>query len=339
MKDLYFERNYGRLYEAIENGRCEVFNFDHPLGHIHHQFIRREIPIPIAGRPYFDIVTPYGYGGPIIKNCKEGQRRQLVKAFEKAFQQYCTEKGIVSEFIRFHPISGNALDFQDCYEVSYLRETVGTTLAAYDDPIQREFSKTTKKNIRKALEAGVIYEIIENPKNLREFKDIYHETMKRNNADAYYYFEDDYFTECLKYFADCIVLTKAIHKQQVIGMGLNFTYENRIHTHLSGTLSESHHLYPAYILQYALAVWGKQKGYELIHDGGGRTNDPNDSLLMFKKQFGKNTRFDFYVGKKIWNLAVYKKLCKLKGVETATDYFPAYRCKQHVKASRVKRRI
>src|SRR5690606_17249103 len=163
----------------------------------------------------------------------------------------------------------------------------------------------------------------------------YHETMKRNNADAYYYFEEDYFTECLKYFADRIVLTKAIYDGQVIGMGLNFTYEDRIHTHLSGTLSDYNHAYPAYVLQYALTVWGKANGYRLIHDGGGRTNDPNDNLLMFKRQFGKNTRFDFYIGKKIWNKPVYKELCELNAADAATDYFPAYRCKKHLEASRV----
>ncbi|MDE4085980.1 GNAT family N-acetyltransferase [Planococcus maritimus] len=335
MKDLYFEKNYGRLYEVIENGQCKVFEFDHPLGHVRHQFIRREIPIPATGGPYFDIVTPYGYGGPVIKKCAEDRKAELVEMFEQAFGEYCAEHGIVSEFVRFHPVLGNALDFEDCYEVQYLRETVGTSLAAYEDPVQSEFSKSTRKNIRKALEAGVVYEIIESPKSLGEFKEIYHETMSRNNADAYYYFEEEYFTECLKYFADRIVLTKAIFEGQVIGMGLNFTYDDRIHTHLSGTLSDYSHAYPAYVLQYALTVWGKANGYRLIHDGGGRTNDPNDNLLMFKRQFGKNTRFDFYIGKKIWNKPAYQKLCELNAADAATEYFPAYRCKKHLEASRV----
>jgi len=335
VSDLYFEKNYGRLYEMIENGRCEVFEFDHPVGRVRHQFIRREIPIPAIGGPYFDIVTPYGYGGPVIKSCEENGKGRLIEAFEQAFAAYCSDHNIISEFVRFHPVLGNALDFETCYEVRYLRETVGTDLAAFEDPVQCEFSKSTRKNIRKALEAGVTYEIIENPQSLGEFKDIYHETMNRNNADAYYYFEENYFTECLNYFADRIVLTKAIFEGEVIGMGLNFTYKDRIHTHLSGTLSDYNHAYPAYVLQYALTVWGKANGYRLIHDGGGRTNDPNDNLLMFKRQFGKNTRFDFYIGKKIWNKPVYQKLCNLNAAGAATDYFPAYRCKKHLEASRV----
>lgn len=257
-----------------------------------------------------------------------------MRAFELAFGEYCTERGIISEFVRFHPVLGNAQDFQACYDVHYLRETVGTNLEAFDDPVQREFSKSTRKNIRKALEAGVVYEVIESPTSLGEFKDIYHETMSRNNADAYYYFEDDYFTKCLEYFSDHIVLTKAIHDGQVIGMGLSFTYEGCIHTHLSGTSSDFHHLYPAYVLQYALTVWGKANGYRLIHDGGGRTNDPDDKLLMFKRQFGKNTRFSFYIGKKVWNTTVYKQLCKAIGADMDTDYFPAYRCRKHLEASR-----
>ena len=335
MKDLFFEKNYGRLYEGIENGKCEVFDFEHASGWVRHQFIRREVPIAVTGGPYFDIVTPYGYGGPVIMHCAEGRKTELVAAFESAFAEYCEEHHIVSEFVRFHPVLGNAQDFKSCYSVHYMRETVGTNLEAFDDPVQREFSKSTRKNIRKALEAGVDFEVIKSPNNLGEFKKIYHETMNRNNADAYYYFEDDYFTECLEFFGDNIVLTKARYDGEVIGMGLSFTYEDRIHTHLSGTSSEFNHLYPAYVLQYALTVWGKTNGYCLIHDGGGRTNDPEDKLLMFKRQFGKNTRFAFHIGRKVWNPRVYERLCSINGADEETDYFPAYRCKKHLEASRV----
>lgn len=335
MKDLFFERNYGRLYEVIENGRCKVFEFEHPLGAVRHQFIQREIPIPVAGGPYFDIVTPYGYGGPVIQSHRHGRKAELVEAFEEAFGEYCAEHRIVSEFVRFHPVLGNAQDFGECYEVRYMRETVGTNLEAFDDPVQKEFSKSTRKNIRKAFEAGVEYQVIENPDSLGEFKAIYHETMQRNNADAFYYFGDGYFTECLDYFRDRIVLTKALYEGQVIGMGLSFTYEDRIHTHLSGTLGDFNYLSPAYVLQYALTVWGKANGYRLIHDGGGRTNDPDDKLLMFKRQFGKNTRFSFHIGRKVWNAPVYGQLCESHGVNPETEYFPAYRCKKNLAASRV----
>ncbi|MDN3425736.1 hypothetical protein QL992_15960 [Microbacterium sp. APC 3898] len=50
MEDIYFEKDYARLYEKIEKGKCEEFIFDHPLGTVSHLFIKREIPIELEGR-------------------------------------------------------------------------------------------------------------------------------------------------------------------------------------------------------------------------------------------------------------------------------------------------
>ena len=45
MIDIYFDENYGKLYEEIENGKSEVFEYKTNYGHIRHMFIKREIPI------------------------------------------------------------------------------------------------------------------------------------------------------------------------------------------------------------------------------------------------------------------------------------------------------
>ncbi|PSL40799.1 acetyltransferase (GNAT) family protein [Planomicrobium soli] len=327
MKDIYFDKNYGVLYEEVENGKSELYKFEHPLGEVHHLFIKREIPIHIGEETFYDLVTPYGYGGPIVVNSKEGEKSQLIQAFEEEFQAYCKQNKIVSEFIRFHPILNNAQDFQEYYEIESIRKTVGTNLKEYDDPVQQEFSKTARKNVRKALQAGVEFQITVNPKELKNFKEIYYSTMQRNNAASYYFFDDNYFDKCTELFGDRILLTEVTYQAKVIGIGFNFLYNNILHTNLSGTLEEYHHLSPAYVLQYAITVWGKENGIDLIHDGGGRTNSEDDSLFMFKKQFGKNTRFQFCVGRKIWDEEIYKKLCQAAGVDRdlELDFFPAYR--------------
>lgn len=336
MVDIFFEEKYGKLYEKTEKGACEVFEFKHPLGTVQHLFIKREVPVQFYSEKYYDIVTPYGYGGPLITGCKDKDKKQLAAEFMDAFQVYCEEQRIVSEFIRFHPILKNASDFEEFYDVVYLRDTVGTNLADFDDPIQKEFSKTTRRNIRRALEAGVEYKVTVNPDSLKEFKDIYYSTMRRNKADTYYYFDEDYFNDCLNHFRDNMVLVEVIFQGQVIGMGLSFTYENIIHSHLSGTLEEFHHLYPAYILQYALAIWGKENGFSLIHDGGGRTNSLDDKLYLFKKQFGKNTKFEFHIGRKVRLRHIYDQLCEAIGVsEEGEEFFPAYRSKAVQKLEKV----
>lgn len=334
MKDIFFEQDYGKLYEKIERGSCEVFEFEHTIGSVYHQFIKKEIPIQLEGGPYFDLVTPYGYGGPLITRVAEGKKEELSKLFQEAFQCYCQENRIVSEFVRFHPVLLNALDFNSCYEIVHRRNTTGTNLETFEDPVQNEFSKSCRRNIRKALKDGVSFSLTINPPDLTEFKSLYYTTMDRNQAANIYYFDDEYFNDCLRRFGENILLTEVTYDNKVIGMGLNFFYNDLIHTHLSGTLADYHHLSPAYVLQYALAIWGKDNGMSLIHDGGGRTHDPEDSLFLFKKQFGKTTEFEYYVGFKIWNEPIYQALCEKTQANRTGETFPAYRQKTLAKVSR-----
>jgi predicted N-acyltransferase len=325
MLDIYFEEKYGKLYEKMENGTCEVFEYHSSFGSIRHMFIKRKIPILLDGKAYFDLITPYGYGGPLILECEQGKEASLVREFENSFSQYCEQNGVVSEFIRFHPIIGNAAFFGHMYDVSFARYTVGTDLFTYRDPIMEEVSKSTRKNIRRALRDGVGYRIIEKPKDLTIFKEIYYSTMDRNDAADFYYFDDDYFRKCLDYFSDNIILTEAVYQDKVIASSFGFFYNKYLHIHLSGTLTEYLYLSPAYILKYASIQWALENNIHIIHYGGGRSNSEDDPLYTFKRGFGKNTTFKFYTGRRIWNTEIYNELCRIKHVPTNTEFFPAYR--------------
>ena len=288
-------------------------------------FIKRKIPINIGDNPYYDLITPYEYGGPVIVACREEAKEELVKEFEVAFGDYCRENRIVSEFVRFHPLVENARDFQECYQVVHSRNTVGTNLKTYKDPFMEEFSKSARRSIRRALRAGVGFRVVEEPSDLGDFKKIYYSTMDRNKAPDFYYFGDDYFENCLQYFTENIVLVEATYQGKTIASGLYFAYQDSIHAHLSGTLADYLYLSPAYVLRYAITMWGKERGYALIHRGGGITKSKDDSLYRFKKRFGKNTGFQFHIGKRVWDKEIYRRLCLAKGVGEDRGFFPAYR--------------
>ena len=325
MTDIYFEENYGKLYEEAENGKACVWNYGGPEGKVCHQFILREIPISASDGPWFDIITPYGYGGPIIKELADGcEKGALIKVFEEEFSKYCRKEKVVSEFIRFHPIIENVKDFSEMYSAECIRHTLGTNLNV-EDPIAEEFSKGCRKNIRRAIAKGITWKVTKSPKDINVFKNIYYSTMDRNHAGEYYYFNDQYFEKCQRFFQGNLVLVEAIFEDVTIAAGLYFIYGSTIHIHLSGTLTEYLYLSPAYILRYAITLWGKENGYRLIHHGGGRTNAVDDNLFVFKKQFAANTEFPFYIGRKIWNQEIYDKLCAMKGVEKTSSFFPAYR--------------
>lgn len=324
-RDIYFEEAYGKLYEEVEKGKLKIFQFKCEWGVVRHLFIQRKIPISLGEETLYDIITPYGYGGPIVECETKEAGQKLIQCFEENFYTYCVKENIVCEFIRFHPLISNEKYFKQIYDVQAIRKTLGTHLAKYEDPVQEEFSKSCRKSIRQALRKGVTYEIIKKPDDLKVFMKIYYNTMERNGALDYYYFNEQYFENCIKYFKENIVLIKAIYEGKVIAAGVYFTYGKVIHVHLSGTLKEYLHLSPAYILRYAITKWGKENGYKLIHHGGGRSNSEEDALYRFKKQFAKHTSFDFYVGRKIWLPELYQRLCEAVQTDTQSDFFPAYR--------------
>lgn len=323
--DIYFQKEYGIINQYIEKGIAQEFVLNSQYGIIRNMFIKRTIPEQINGKTYFDIISPYGYGGPYIAECKEGCKKQLLDEYSDKFSQYCIDNDIVSEFIRFHPIMNNALDFKEIYSAQCIRKTVGTNLKDYDDPVKEEFSKSCKKNIKRAINAGVTWKVTENPKDLDIFIDIYYSTMKRNTAGNFYYFPKEYFDLFQQKLGKHILLVEAIYKGKTIAAGFYLAYKKIIHAHLSGTLEEYMSLSPAYVIKYATATWGKEHGYDLIHYGGGKTDDINDSLFQYKLKFTRNTFFDFFIGKKIWNVDVYRKLCKESNADENSTFFPAYR--------------
>lgn len=324
MKDIYLEEDYCKINTQIDKGIASHYEYDGVEGNITYNFIKRRIYQEFdAYNDYYDITSPYGYGGPVINKCNN--YNLLIEKFYNDFANYCNDNNIISEFVRFHPLINNHLDFNFLYDINFSRKTVGTNLSDFENPFQEEFSKSCKKKIRKLLKEGLNYKVIERPEELTKFTEFYYSTMDRNKADNFYYFSQSYFDEFLKYYKDNIILVETNFEETTIAMGFYFIYEDYIHIHLSGTLSEYLYKSPAYILRYGVTMWGKENGYKMIHHGGGRTSDLEDGLYKFKKQFGKNTSFNFYLGKKIWNKDIYLKLCDFYDVDSQSEFFPAYR--------------
>ncbi len=171
---------------------------------------------------------------------------------------------------------------------------------------------------------GLSYEIEEYPEDLEDFAKIYYQTMDRNQADSRYYFDLEYFKAFVETMPESILKCKVMLDNNVIAMGFYLRSHDVLHTHLSGTLTDYIHLSPAYILRYALVEWGKANGYKLIHSGGGMTGSTDDSLYRFKKKFGINTEFLFFIGRKIWNESVYRELVSATKTQKST-FFPQYR--------------
>ncbi|GAB3064058.1 GNAT family N-acetyltransferase [Salinicoccus sesuvii] len=323
-QDIYFTKAYAEVNALIEAGEAIFIELDNQYGHITHSAIKREIANEIDGVKYYDLITPYGYGGPIIHRCIDEAR--LIESYEVALHEYCEANRIVSEFVRFHPLFQNQEAFKDIYDVKYLRQTVGTDLRRFDNTFQSEFSTTARRRIRNLIkEEKYSCVLAKGFDDIEDFISIYKETMDRRHATDFYYFNRNYFYELKRRFRSQLVTTTVYYQGEIIAMGLYFLSGKVVHDHLNGTKAEYLHLSPAYLLKYTMMNWASKNGFDVIHYGGGVSNAQDDSVLKFKKSFAKNTDFEFHIGSRIWNQSVYEVLCRNRDIDSTSGFFPAYR--------------
>ncbi|MFC3420002.1 GNAT family N-acetyltransferase [Salinicoccus hispanicus] len=323
-RDIYFTKEYAEVNELIEHGEAISIEIQCEYGHITHTAIKREIDTGIDGEKYYDLITPYGYGGPVVHEYVN--LKKLIEVFEETLMDYCDKHSIVSEFVRFHPLFQNQESFRSVYDVKYMRKTVGTDLISSTDIFQSEFCATARRRVRKLVKDEKFSCILARGfHDIEDFIAIYNDTMDRHHATDFYYFDRAYFEGLKRKFGNRLVTTSVYFEGQIIAMGLYFISEDIIHDHLNGTLAEHLHHSPAYLLKYTMMNWAKANDFSLVHYGGGVSNAEDDSVLKFKKRFSNHTEFEFHIGMKIWNRTAYDALCRQKGIDKKTDYFPAYR--------------
>ena len=324
--DIYFEPEYGKLNEQIEGGVAETFRFACEYGTVQSVFIKREVPYLIDGVQYYDAITPYGYGGPVVIECVD--REKLVEAYGKAYRRYCVEQKIVDEFVRFHPLAGNDLDFGEAYDTTYNRHTIAVDLTD-DNYSAVQFTPDCRNMIRKAEKKGVRLEIDTECRCMDDFIRMYYATMDKNNASKYYYFSREYFDGLKSIDCHKLILINGFVEDKIISSAMFMCSDEYMHYHLAATEPE-YYAYSANNIILAKAIeYGREMGLKWLHLGGGLSSDEKDRLFKFKRNFGRteNNLKDFYIGKAVFMPEVYEKLCKIakeNGIKN-DGFFPAYR--------------
>lgn len=321
-KDMCLSKEYIQLYEEKENGEAETFHFVSAYGEIEHTYIKRKIPVKIAGETYYDITSAYGYGGPIIKHVNDPEK--LFQAYNTAFTKKCLSNKIVSAFYRFHILENKlAMTYFDG-EVEYIRPIVARDLTV---PINKNMHKSVRNSVKHARKKGLSVRFDTSEEALTEFLNVYNSTMQRNGATEYYYFEPSFFHDLRKSLKGHFVFSQAVLDGQVISTFITLLGSKHAFGFLGGTLSDYLSYNASTFLEFETIQWLKDKGLHYYILGGGL--DGEDNLFRFKKKFDKEGVYPFYVGKKIYNNDIYNQLVERMGHDkdslSEETYFPIYR--------------
>lgn len=312
MQDVYYKSNYYELFEKLDNSEAKCFVFEASDNLAIYPFLVRSVNDLgfDLDQKYFDIEGAYAYNG-VVSNSFDNN---FIDQFYETFYKFCLDENIIAEFTRFNPLLDNHIFSESHLDVLLDRDTVSLNLTnSYDYIWTNEYSSKNRNVIRKARKKGHTSQIIHNPddKQLERFIDIYRYSMKKAEADDFYFFDKSFFYNSFDILANNSLLINILNEESEVICSSIFLYSNNyFHYHLSGRNEFADNTVNNFLLdeavQYAI---NQKKNY--FHLGGGRTNDPKDSLLKFKSSFSKSKRLSFYIGKKVHNEKVYKDVVSI----------------------------
>ena len=320
--DVYWLNGYVKAFQIHGDGEPLLFLYDDGSTRGINVVMKRDVSDDVHFRgkiekgKYFDFASPYGYGGWIIEG---GDKKSLFEAYEKLLRKY----GIISEFVRFHPMIKNHETCEDFYEVTRLGEVVHIDLSS-TEIIWNNITSKNRNMIRKAVKNGVEIYNGRFPEIYEKFRVIYNGTMDKDEADDYYYFGEDFYRSVLEDLPQNAQVFWAEKDGLVIAASIMLTGNGYMNYHLSGSLREFYPLAPTNLLLYKAALWGHANGCRTLYLGGG-VGSGEDNLFKFKRSFYKGDLNHFYIGKKVFDQEKYEELIGLRENIKTPAFFPGYR--------------
>lgn len=269
---------------------------------------------------YRDLTSPYGYGGWLV----EGDGTDGLFA---TYERWCRRSGVVSEFVRFHPMVANQAACGGFYDVVPMGQVVHMDLSSPAD-IWSNMTGKNRNMVRKARKAGVRVYNGRFPEAYRAFKAIYDSTMERDGADPYYYFGEGFYASVLEDLPCNAQVFWAEIEGKTIAASIMLACNGMMDYHLSGSLREYSSLAATNLILYEAALWGCENGCRTLYLGGG-VGSGEDSLFRFKRSFYKGDLKRFLIGRRVFLQEEYDELVEARERcgEPIPDggFFPRYR--------------
>lgn len=263
IKDIYYSCEYLVSALRLDPGQAALFYFvdDGGEGEVAYPFIKRELKE--EGILFYDVTTPFGYGGPVFKIKGDGYK--LAENFLAGFSKYCHAEKIVAEFIRFHPLMRNADFFKDELDLIPVHDTY--TLSLKSGMFQEgnhEVECTSEYTVKKL---GTV-------KHMFDFLVLYYSTIRLNEeTDSFYFFTNDYFESLVSSLGPNLHLFGVYKDNKLLAACYLLTKGDVIYHHLSGRADGKEVPEAEAELQRKIAVWGAENNYLFYHLGNRKFNE------------------------------------------------------------------
>ncbi|MBT2570468.1 GNAT family N-acetyltransferase [Planococcus sp. ISL-110] len=312
ISDIYYTSQYFLSALKLDPGEALLFYYKDDDGEVAYPFIKRQVNDEDSH--YFDVTTPFGYGGPILKAEKDGV--DLVANFRKAFVEYCENEKIVAEYIRFHPLKENAQFFKAHLKLSPLYETFSIKLKDYFVPMKTPQLPTEETGNGEEL----VVKKLGTVRHMFEFLVLYYSAARRREeADSYYFFTNDYFETLIGSMGTNLHLFGAYHENKLVSACYVLAMGDTIYYHLEGSLSEADSENTMRTLLLKVAEWGEENYYAFFHLGGDFLGESNREREI-KRRISNCKPAVFYIGQQIYDQQAYNQLVSLDDSDIVRRY-------------------
>lgn len=296
-RDVYFAPEYHQLHEMAgeASGECQVVRQGDCFLLI--PGIRTAIEDGV-----FDLQTCSGYGGPLASS--DADRNFLEEAW-LSWRTTNAERGLVAGFFRLHPLLSNERWLPPDAKIFKDRETVYVDLQEGIQQAWRRADSRHRNRVNKSNRAGLRIEW-NTAEAWDDFPRLYREAMDRLGASEHFYFSDCYF-QLLRSLKNAQIAS-AHTDEGIVAAAVYLLGDKWGHYHLGARKEDA----PNYAMN-ALFQAGLENAAKLnlagVHYGGGRTPEPDDTLLQFKRRLG-GMSLDFKVALVVADDMRYRSLSR-----------------------------
>jgi serine/alanine adding enzyme len=312
--DTYLQVAYHRASVALEvAGTVPVL--------LHFRDQGGELALPLLLRPLpdgsgWDASSAYGYGGPVALG------RPDLAEFGTQFDAWAVANGVVSSFLRFHPLLGNARFAPPRAEVVELGATVAWDVTAGRD-LMADMHSHHRRVVRKAERAELQVEVETNPADLTAFRALYDLTMQRQQADDFYFFDDAYWHALIHEPGLEVVLVNGTLDGELVASLLCFGDGHALHYHLGASGPEARNIGASNRCFLSAAEWAQSRGLTTFHLGGGVGAGTDSPLFVFKHRYDPTSEpRAFHIAKLVHDTERYRALA---GSDSTDGFFPPWR--------------
>jgi len=318
-REVFAHPAYAALFED-DKTLARAFFWEGKQGRIFYPFLLRNLQGEPFWRPErgeaYDMVTPYGYGGPVLAAGEPSQ--ELFRDFYAALEIWALDTKVVSEFVRFSLFDEARKAYYG--EVQHHNDNIVCDLSLSQEELWKGFRHKVRKNVTAASRHGITIEADPAGRRLSDFLRVYYHTIERHDASQAYFWPRSFFERMLATLTQHLMFFHALHEGRVVASELVLLSDTRIYSFLGGTFSDSFPMRPGDLLKYHIMQWAREQGYKQFVIGGGHR--PHDGIFAFKQAFAPGGIYPFFVGKKVFNEDVYTKLVSR---QQKGGFFPEYR--------------